>query len=173
MGLVGTGRKGGGVVNVLDANTGQWATQVRVEGRGGVADFAWWGDGEGLVVIGRGGQAVEYGVREKRVLAHWTDDGAMGTTIIALGGQSAGGRGGGLGGNRWMAVGSDCGIVNVYDRSGWSRLNGVPEHPKPMRALDQLVTAITSLLVSPDGQLLVMASREKRDALRLGESVFC
>ncbi|KAL9046145.1 MAG: hypothetical protein Q9214_000948, partial [Letrouitia sp. 1 TL-2023] len=53
MGLVGSRRKGGGLINVLDLQTNQWVAEVRVEGKGGVADFEWWGDGEGMTVLGK------------------------------------------------------------------------------------------------------------------------
>lgn len=172
MGLVGSGRKGGGMVNVLDARTCQWVAEVRVEGRGGVADFAWWGDGEGMVILGKGGEAVEWDGREKCTVGRWVDEGAVGTTVVALGG-----RGGGLkalGGDRWLAVGSSSGVVNVYDRSSWGPSKRaadeelVPPSPKPKRAFDHLTTPTSHLEFSPDGQLLVMASQWKRDALRLG-----
>ncbi|KAL2039668.1 hypothetical protein N7G274_007527 [Stereocaulon virgatum] len=165
MGLVGSSRKGGGTINILDANTSQWVAEVRVEGKGGVADFEWWGSGEGMVVIGKGGEAVEWDGREKRVVARWIDEGAVGTTVVALGGHDAGPKP--LGGDRWIAVGSSSGIVNVYDRRKWTNASSVPERPKPVRAFDQLTTPTSHLQFSPDGQVLCMASRWKRDALRL------
>jgi U3 small nucleolar RNA-associated protein 18 len=39
--------------------------------------------------------------------------------------------------------------------------------PKPSRTLDQLTTPISHLVFAPDGQMLVVASRWKKDALRL------
>lgn len=186
MGLKGSGRKGGGVINVLNAETCQWVAEVRVEGRGGVADFDWWGNGDGMVVLGKGGEAVEWDGKQHRVVARWVDEGAVGTTVVALGG-----RGGGderLGGDRWIAIGSSSGIVNVYDRKAWgnpaasaTQAGGVadididvniPPRPKPARALDHLTTPTSSLAFSPDGQILAMASQWKRDALRLGECLF-
>ena len=168
MALVGSARKGGGVVNVLDAGTCQWVAQVRVEGKNGVADLEWWADGSGLVVLGKSGEAVEWSLRERRVLARWVDDGAVGTTVVALGGSrgDVGAHKGDLGGDRWIAVGSQSGFVNIYDRSAWGA-GGVPERPNPTRTFKQLVTPTSHLLFSRDGQLLVMSSRWKRDALRL------
>ena len=166
MALVGSARKGGGAVNILDARTGQWICQARVEGRGGVADLAWWRDGEGLVVIGKGGQAIEYSVGDQQVVARWQDEGAVGTTVVSMGGKIGGGSNNGLGGDRWIAVGSQSGIVNIYDRNQWSLAN-VPARPSPKKALQQLVTPTSHLEFSPDGQLLVVASRWKKDALRL------
>lgn len=167
IGLVGSGRKGGGSINILNASTTQWISEARVEGKGGVADFAWWGDGEGMTILGKGGEATEYSVPERKVVARWIDDGAVGTTVIALGGAGSGAKS--LGGDRWLAVGSSSGVVNLYDRRSWVEKKElkIPERPQPTKILDQLVTPTSVLEFSPDGQVLVMASRWKRDALRL------
>jgi U3 small nucleolar RNA-associated protein 18 len=174
VGLVGTARKGGGLINVLDAHTAQWIAQVRVDGRGGVADFAWWGDGEGMCVVSKNGEVSEWDGRMRRVVARWMDEGAVGTTVLSLGGRSGRTQ---LGGDRWIAVGSSSGIANVYDRRPWAAAvaesrsdedaSPIPHNPKPTRAFDQLTTPISHLQFSMDGQLMVMASRWKRDALRL------
>ncbi|KAL8849497.1 MAG: hypothetical protein Q9221_005504 [Calogaya cf. arnoldii] len=164
MGLVGSRRKGGGLINVLDARTSQWVAEVRVESNGGIADFEWWGDGEGMIVIGKGGEAVEWDGRQRRIVARWIDEGAVGTTVVAMGCPGSGARD--LGGDRWVAVGSSSGVVNIYDRKTWSS-GKVPPRPKPSKAFDQLTTPTSHLAFSPDGQLMAMASRWKRDALRL------
>ncbi|KAI9712423.1 MAG: hypothetical protein M1820_001636 [Bogoriella megaspora] len=183
--LQGSSRKGGGVVNVLDATTLQWIAQARVESRGGTADFCWWGDGEGLVVLGKAGEVVEWEVERRKVVGRWVDEGMIGATVIAVGGPGKGGKG--IGGDRWVAVGSQSGVVNVYDRRAWiagskrqvdgnADLEGeedeenaveIPRDPKPTKSFDQLTTAIGHLTFSPDGQLLVMGSSSKKDALRL------
>ncbi|OCL01251.1 WD40 repeat-like protein [Glonium stellatum] len=174
--LKGSARKGGGVINILDAYTLQWVAQARIESRGGIADFVWWGDGKGITIAGKNGEVTEWSIDEQRTVARWMDEGAVGTTVIALGGRS--GRDGWIGGDRWVALGSSSGIVNIYDRRAWSANltkadaeddgnSGVPTHPSPVRALDHLTTPTSHLVFSPDGQLLVMASRWKRDAMRL------
>ncbi|KAJ5762521.1 uncharacterized protein N7511_005903 [Penicillium nucicola] len=178
IGLVGTSRKGGGLINVLDANTAQWIAQVRVDGRGGVADFAWWSDGEGMTVASKNGEVSEWDGRIGRVVARWVDAGAVGTTVLALGGRSGRAH---FGGDRWIAIGSSSGVVNIYDRREWATAYanasaaereaaaqvGIPRAPTPARILDQLTTPISHLVFAPDGQMMVMASRWKRDALRL------
>jgi len=171
--VLGSERKAGGVVNVLAAATLQWVAQVRVEAHGGVADFCWWRDGGGLTVVGRSGEVAEWDLRNGKVVARWRDEGAIGTTVLAMGGSGGPEE---LGGDRWVVVGSMSGIVNVYDRRSWkgeasaeekSDNANCPRSPKPKRALDQLTTPISHLHFSPDGQLLCMASRWKRNALRL------
>ncbi|EFQ98990.1 U3 small nucleolar RNA-associated protein 18 [Nannizzia gypsea CBS 118893] len=183
IGFEGTTKKGGGVVIVFDANTMQWVAQVRIDSRGGVADFAWWSDGEGMCVVGKNGEVSEWDGREKRIIARWVDEGAVGTTVLSLGGQTGRQE---LGGDRWVAIGSSSGIVNIYDRKPWADAAavalrkpgkqaeeaadvqlGVPQRPKPVRVLDQLTTPISHLVFAQDGQFMVMASRWKRDALRL------
>jgi U3 small nucleolar RNA-associated protein 18 len=182
MGIVGTSKKGGGIITILDGTTMQWISQVRIDSRGGVSDFAWWSDGEGLCVVGKSGEVSEWDIREKRVVATWVDEGAVGTTVLNLGGSSGCKA---LGGDRWVAVGSSSGIVNIYDRRPWQlatiaaqkekgstlggdEQRGVPRHPKPKRMLDQLTTPVSHIVFANDGQFLVIASRWKRDALRLG-----
>ena len=181
VGFVGSSRKGGGLVNILDSGTAQWIAQVRVDGRGGVADFSWWSDGDGMTVASKNGEISEWDGRLSKVVARWVDEGAVGTTVISLGGRSGRTQ---LGGDRWVAVGSSSGVVNVYDRQEWAASyavqstakdrveSAIPRNPKPVRALDQLTTPISHLVFSPDGQLLVMASRWKRDALRLSKCTF-
>jgi U3 small nucleolar RNA-associated protein 18 len=175
MALQGSSRKGGGVINILDATTLQWVTQVRIESRGGVADFAWWGNGQGLAIAGKNGEVTEWSVQDG-VVGRWNDEGAVGTTVIALGGKS--GRDTWIGGDRWVAVGSSSGVVNLYDRRAWSESpvtkitpedtnNGIPKAPTPLRALDNLTTPTSHLVFSPDGQILCMASRWKHNAVRL------
>jgi hypothetical protein len=181
VGLVGSAKKGGGFVNVLDAGTAQWIAQVRVDGRGGVAHFAWWSDGNGMCVASKNGEVSEWDGRLRRVVARWTDAGAVGTTVITLGGSSGRKQ---LGGDRWVALGSSSGIVNIYDRKPWQGAVGqaeqskkgdiesaIPTNPTPVRALDQLTTPISHLVFAKDGQFMVMASRWKRDALRLSKSI--
>ncbi|KAF3480315.1 small nucleolar ribonucleoprotein complex subunit [Arthroderma uncinatum] len=187
IGFEGTTKKGGGVIIVLDATTMQWTAQVRIDSRGGVADFAWWRDGEGMCVVGKNGEVSEWDRREKRIISRWVDEGAVGTTILSLGGQTGRQE---LGGDRWVAIGSSSGIVNIYDRKPWADAAalasrgkssqsvkeaadvqfGIPQRPKPTRMLDQLTTPTSHLVFSSDGQFLVMASRWKRDALRLSNT---
>ncbi len=172
IGFIGSARKGGGYVNILTTQSTQWLCTCRIDSRGGVADFAWWGDGNGIVVAGKNGECSEYNVQERRVLGRWMDEGAVGTTVIALGGATTttGNKderhGRGLGGDRYVATGSSSGIVNIYDRRGWSS-TAIPPNPTPLRTLTHLTTPTSHLEFSSDGQMLVMASRWKKDALRL------
>ncbi|GAB7365044.1 hypothetical protein MBLNU230_g5825t1 [Neophaeotheca triangularis] len=178
MALQGSARKGGGVVNILSATSLQWLSQARIESRGGIADFAWWRDSAGIAIVGKGGEVTEWSVHSQTAVARWQDEGAVGTTVLALGGHNGINKAA-CGTDRWVAVGSSSGIVNIYDRKAWltdsndnrTKKNRtdqpIPSHPKPARVLDHLTTPTSHLTFSPDGQLLAMASKWKRDAMRL------
>lgn len=170
--LLGSARKGGGVINILSASTLQWTALIRVESRGGIADFAWWRDSKGLCIAAKSGEVTEWSVQDQRVVARWQDEGAVGTTTLALGGQHAFAKSS-IGADRWLAIGSSSGIVNIYDRRSWlvsppaSTEQPIPIAPKPHKTLDHLTTPTSHLVFAPDGQILAMASKWKRDAMRL------
>lgn len=180
IGLVGSTRKGGGVINIHNTATAQWTAQVRVDGRGGIADFDWWSNGQGLTVANLNGEVSEWDTQLNRIVARWKDAGGVDTTVLRLGGGGSL-ENNALGGDRWVAIGSRSGIVNIYDRSTWAAkyatllhskgdvdtTTAIPRNPEPVRALDQLVTSITHVEFAPDGQFLAMASEVKKDALRL------
>jgi U3 small nucleolar RNA-associated protein 18 len=146
----------------------QWICSCRIDSRGGVADFAWWRDGNGFAVIGKNGEVSEYDLETRKVVSRWIDQGAVGTTVIAMGGDVGNAA---RGGSHWVAVGSSSGIVNLYDRRGWlAEAEGAVSpafRPQAARVYDQLVTPISHLEFAADGQMLVMSSRWKKNALRL------
>lgn len=166
--LRGTSKKGGGIINILDANTTQWITSMRIEGTQGVADFAWWRDGEGLTVVSKGSEVAEWSVSKRSYVARWNDEG-FAPTVLTLGGF------GGpkvLGGDRWVVIGSQSGIVNIYDRRSFVTPSNpevitISGCPKPSKSFDQLTKSISHLVISQDGQILSFSSQWKKDALRL------
>ncbi|KAI1501716.1 Indigoidine synthase A like protein-domain-containing protein [Biscogniauxia marginata] len=175
MGLIASTRKGGGAINILNVVTMQWIEAARLDSRGGVVDFCWWSDGNGLTILGKGGKVGEYSMTMGRFLAVWFDEGSNGGSAIALGGRNGPEL---LGGDRWIAVGQSSGVANIYDRhllileSAEDKLN-IKERPEPTRRFMQLKTPVTILRFSPDGQLLAFASRFKTDALRLAHLPSC
>ncbi|KAL9049914.1 MAG: hypothetical protein Q9162_006941 [Coniocarpon cinnabarinum] len=192
IGIQGTAKKGGGIVNVLSASTLQWIAQARGEGRGGLADFGWWSDGEGLSLVGKLGEVAEWSVEGRRVVLRWQDQGGVGITVLAMGGGPGGAnkkakksKRGKIGPDRWAVLGTNSGFVTVYDRIKLaSQSEEVLENgkqgnesdtenrpptlaPTPHATLSHLTTPVSHLSVSPCGQVLAMASKWKRDAIRL------
>lgn len=184
----------GGVVHLLSGATHQPISQVRVDSLDGIAELAFYADSTGFSVIGKNGEVSEYNIAERRITARWTDEGAVGTTTLALGGSMKDPRSSAgtdvMGNNRWIAIGSTSGVVSVYDRQSILRHfantvfkentdNGIVNtgtyRPKPLRTFDHLTTPVSHLHFSKDesGQLLVMASRWKKNALRLVHMPSC
>ncbi|WYZ34640.1 hypothetical protein EsH8_I_000916 [Colletotrichum jinshuiense] len=169
MGLVASTRKGGGIINIISTESRQWVAAARLDSRHGIADFAWWSTGDGLSILGRDGSVGEYSMVERKFVAVWHDEGCVGGIVIALGGHQGPEL---LGDDRWVAVGSNSGITNIYDREALVKTSKtgevtIEERPEPTRRFEQLVTPITVLTFSPDGQLLAFGSKEEKDALRL------
>ncbi|KAK6465958.1 U3 snoRNA associated protein [Scheffersomyces coipomensis] len=160
-----------GWCNLLNGSTGQWIKGFKIEGT--IVDFDFARDESFIVIINSAGTVWEYELNPtadikqtqsdnnnnnkpkflNKIIRKWNDDGGIGITKIQLGGPK----------NRWLAIGTNNGIVNIYDR------NAINEtvNPKPVKTIENLVTSISSLVFSPDGQILSIASRAKRDAFRL------
>lgn len=157
-----------GWINILHARSGVWLQGCKIEGV--ISDFCI--DYKPLnnnrfdtilIAVNTYGEVWEFNLNENgSVVRKWKDDGGVGITTIQVGGGTNSRNfmpGDGIIKNRWIAIGSDSGFVNVYDR--------LRDSPKPSYTLDQLTTTISSLEFSPDGQMLCMASRALKDALRL------
>lgn len=175
MGIIASTKKGGGIINVVSVGSMQWIAAARLASRNGIADFAWWSTGDGMTILGKDGQVGEYSMERKRFLGIWNDDGCVGGVVIALGGHQGPIE---LGDDRWVAVGSNSGITNIYDRSELlappqkntaqeEEASIIMERPTPTRTFEQLITPITTVSFSLDGQLMAFASQHKKDALRL------
>ena len=184
LGLVASTRKGGGIVNILNAATMQWIAAARLDSRGGIIDFSWWSNGNGLTILGKGGQVGEFSMASRRFLGIWHDEGSNGATAIAMGGRHGPAT---IGGDRWVAIGSGSGVTNIYDRQslllppstegGDGDDDDAPEsirqRPTPTRSFMQMTTPVTFAAFSPDGQVLAFGSRHKKDALRLAHLPSC
>ncbi|CAF3578793.1 hypothetical protein FGSG_00485 [Fusarium graminearum PH-1] len=168
MAIVASTKKGGGIINILNTTSMQWITSARLSSRNGIADFAWWSTGNGMTILGKDGQVGEYNMESRSFVGIWHDEGCVGGIVLALGGHQGPAA---LGDDRWVSVGSNSGITNIYDRNELLVLNSeevaIKERPTPTRVFEQLVTPITHITFSPDGQLMAFGSQHKKDALRL------
>ncbi|KAF8880911.1 WD40-repeat-containing domain protein [Gymnopilus junonius] len=71
--------------------------------------------------------------------------------------------------NGYMAIGSTSGFVNMYGSDSFSvpQYSAVIAQPKLVKTLGQLTTPISTLRFNHDAQILAMASKDKKDAMRL------
>lgn len=137
-------------------------------------------DGSRLLTAGGDGTVYVWDLRnQRRCVERIVDEGALNVTSLAVSPTGS-----------HLGVGSDSGVVNVYDNAGpggWFA-HGVDERVRaarqgagpggsggmeraarrqPVRALMNLTTAIDTTTFNGDGQILAVSSRLKRDALRL------
>ncbi|KAH3678474.1 hypothetical protein WICMUC_001491 [Wickerhamomyces mucosus] len=143
IGLIGNS----GWINILSSITSQWLKGFKIEGT--IVDFDWSINEDFIVVINSIGEVWEFDLNDRQKIIKWKDETGVGITKIKLGGKN----------NKYCAIGSESGIVNIYNR-----LSNIK---KPIGTLDQLITSISSLEFNNDGQILSIASRAKKDSLRL------
>ncbi|KAK7056381.1 U3 snoRNP protein [Paramarasmius palmivorus] len=114
-----------------------------------------------LAVLTGDSEVYIWDVAERRCVRKWKDEGGYrGATRVFAGSVAPAPRGG------LLSIGSTSGLVNMYDPSAFTPSNE-QKHPKPIKTLENLTTPISSLRFNPDGQLLAVASKEKKDALKL------
>lgn len=137
-----------GYCNILNGLTGQFLKNFKVEGT--IIDFEITNDEKVIIIINTVGEVWEFDLESNNLIRRWQDESGVGVTKIKLGGSKG----------RWLAIGTNNGIVSLYDRH-----SSTPT--KAFKTVENLITTISTLQFNPDGQLLVVASRGKRDALRI------
>lgn len=133
-----------GWVNLLDVKTGQLVNGFKIEGT--LQDFDFANNGS-LIIINQAGEIWEFSIETFTIINRWTDITGLGITKLRISPNG-----------RYIAVGSNTGFVNVYDRLKNNTL---------IKSIDNLVTTISSIEFSHDSQVMAIASRDKRDALKL------
>jgi U3 small nucleolar RNA-associated protein 18 len=131
---------------------------------GSVRSAAFSPDGVQVYAAGGDGTVHIWDVRMRRCISRFVDEGCVESTGLAVTGSL-------------VAAASRSGVVNVYSRDAVQhrmdeaeapvRMPSTPVLAHPLKCLGNLVTAVDTLAFSPDSQMLCMASRMKKDALRL------
>lgn len=121
-----------------------------------VKALAWRRGGAELLTVGEDAEVVVWSVAERRCVGRWKDDGGFGTCAMATDRW-----------DKWTVVGSRTGVVNLYDDARWQGSEAEGGERKAKRAVENLVTGISTMRFNPDAQILALASRAKKDALKL------
>jgi U3 small nucleolar RNA-associated protein 18 len=117
----------------------------------GVIDMAWSRNGHHLYVLNSEAEVYCWDVTTFRCIHRFRDYGGVAPTALAISPN-----------DHYFAIGSNSGIVNVYDHS----VNDTHE-PKPIKVLDQITTPISGLKFSHDEQILCIYSHVVKDRLRM------
>ena len=131
---------------------------------GAVRSLSFARGGQELLAGGTDGLLYLFDIRMQRCVGSQVDEGCIKGTSLAV--SPDGGA---------FASGSDAGVVNLYKWDGL-RSGGAPgisnkvgprASVAPEKAILNLTTAIDSMAFSPDGAVLAIGSRLKKDSLRL------
>ncbi|KAJ7746592.1 WD40-repeat-containing domain protein [Mycena metata] len=152
----------GGNIHLLDWKSG--AGQVVADLKCGASVKALWWTGAGtdggeLAALTNDSEVFLWDVGERRCVRRWKDEGGFRGAGRAMTGSAKG----------WLAVGSNTGLVNVYGSDSFQHgeTTSFAAQPKPVKTLGHLTTPISTLRFNHDAQVMAVASREKKDALRL------
>lgn len=155
-----------GAVHLVDWKSGAGQVVGSLKMNAAVKNL-WWARGQGgeegtqLMGLGDNAEVYVWDVRERRCVRRWKDDGGFGPT--GLEGDRAG---------KYLAVGSNTGLINVYGSEASASYGAgdeveTPRPPKPLKTIGNLTTAITSMRFNHDSQLLAIASKSKKDQMRM------
>lgn len=135
---------GSGWVNLLNIQTGQLVHGFKVEGQ--LQDFEFSPDNL-LIVVNRAGEVWEFNLNSFDIERRWNDVTSLGITKLRVSPNG-----------RFLAIGSNTGFVNVYDRMKNNIL---------IKSIENLITRISCIEFSHDSQVMCIASNGKKDALKL------
>ena len=152
-----------GSIPLVSMNTRQAVGSLKMNGtvRAGAVSV----DGKSLYTSGSDGVIYVWDLRMQRCRQRYVDEGSTGCTVLATSPD-----------HRTFASGSRSGVVNVYQPDDWALTDSgsqavlAPKAPvrlPPLKTLPHLVTLADTLAFGSDGEILAVASRMKRDSLRL------
>ncbi|KAM6497715.1 WD40-repeat-containing domain protein [Amanita muscaria] len=173
----------GGHVHFVDwkSGSGQVVASVKCGASGGGVKGLWWvpptqslspfgslheeasstSSRPHLAVLSGDAEVYLWDVGTRRCVRRWKDEGGFRGAGKVMAGAI------GHGGDGWLAIGSNSGLVNVYGADSFSHDAELTQNPKPLKSVANLVTPISTLRFNHDAQLLAIASQEKKDAMRL------
>ncbi|CAK0782784.1 hypothetical protein CVIRNUC_005979 [Coccomyxa viridis] len=150
-----------GCVPLVSLRSRQAVGDLKMSGAARTAAFS--GDGRELLTSGSDGVVHVWDMRMRRCLSRNVDEGCFSSTALAASADSS-----------LYATGSKSGVVNLYkyphrDQGLHVGSSGplLPTASSPAKTLMNLTTSVDTLAFSPDTQILAMASRMTKDALRL------
>nr|CCA20987.1 U3 small nucleolar RNAassociated protein 18 putativ [Albugo laibachii Nc14] len=135
-----------GYMTLLSASSNQAIGSMKMNGEVTTATFCH--DNRSLLSTGTDGQVYQWDLGSLRCVQVRQDEGSLGNLSIAASHN-----------NRYFATGSCSGVVNVYSNQDWS-------HKKPLKTFMHLTTAVDFLKFNSDAQILALASKGTKDALR-------
>ncbi|XP_041342509.1 U3 small nucleolar RNA-associated protein 18 homolog isoform X2 [Pyrgilauda ruficollis] len=149
--LIGTS----GYLHLLSMKTKELISTMKVNGRCTASAFT--PDSSKIYSYSKEGEVFIWDVRSRKSLHKFEDEGSLEGKCIAVSKN-----------NQYVACGSSSGVVNLYTTDACLK----EKHPKPVKAIMNLVTSATCVTFNPTTEILAVASRDTDEAVRLAEALF-
>lgn len=138
-----------GYIHLITAKTKEWISSVKMNGSVEAVTFN--SDGSRMLSHGDDGRVYVWDMNTRDCVHQFVDHGCVNGTTIAASPNG-----------RYIATGSNSGVVNLYDESCLSN-----HYPIPLRAVTNLTTSCSSLVFNSTTEILAMASNEADSAVKL------
>ncbi|XP_060108979.1 U3 small nucleolar RNA-associated protein 18 homolog [Heteronotia binoei] len=139
-----------GYQHLISMKTKEFVGSMKINGRAIASSFS--PDGSNIYTHSDEGEVFIWDVKSRRCLNRFTDEGCLRGTCIAVSKNG-----------HYVACGSSSGVVNLYAHDDCLRKT----NPKPLKAIMNLVTAVTSLSFNPTSEILAIASKKIDDAVKM------
>ncbi|KAK5856867.1 hypothetical protein PBY51_008432 [Eleginops maclovinus] len=139
-----------GYLHLLTLKTREVVSSLKINGE--VSGVAFSPDGSKVFANSAEGEVYVWDLRSSRCVCRFSDEGCVTGTSIAASKDG-----------RYLACGSQSGVVNVYSQEACLR----SDKPRPLKAVMNLLTPVTALTFNPSSEILAMASRSEDEAVRL------
>lgn len=138
-----------GYTHLVSTKNHQWVSSFKINGSLQCTRFS--SDSTKLYSAGGDGQVYIWDIRSRKCLHRFIDDGSLKSSSLCITKD-----------DKYLAVGSSSGVVNIYDENRM-----VQAYPKPVKSIMNLTTYIRYLEFNSTGEILAIGSRAVKDALKL------
>jgi len=141
-----------GAIHILSQKSKQKIFTLKMNNHVNAVAFS--PDGSLLYSHGAGGEIYIWDLKAQDCLQRFVDDGSIRGTSIAVSKN-----------NRYLAAGSDSGVVNIYNRNALT--STTQANPKPEKVVLNLTTAASNVKFNPTSEILAMGSELKENAVKM------
>lgn len=139
-----------GFSHLLSMKTKELIGSMKINGRIAASTFS--SDSKKIYTSSENGEVYVWDVNSRKCINRFLDEGSLYGLSIAASKNG-----------QYVACGSKSGVVNIYSQDSCLQQT----NPKPIKAIMNLVTGVTSLTFNPTTEILAVASRKMKEAVRL------
>uniref|UniRef100_A0A8C5KCN4 UTP18 small subunit processome component n=1 Tax=Jaculus jaculus TaxID=51337 RepID=A0A8C5KCN4_JACJA len=139
-----------GYSHLLSMKTKELIGSMKINARVAASTFS--SDSKKIYTSSGDGEVYVWDVNSRKCLNRFIDEGSLYGLSIATSRNG-----------QYVACGSNSGVVNIYSQDSCLR----ETNPKPIKAIMNLVTGVTFMTFNPSTEILAIASRKMKEAVKL------